>query len=581
MAAKKIYAAITKVDAEQRMVYGYASTEALDSDGERVMKSAMEEALPEYAKFSNIREMHKNSAVGVAKDITVDDKGVYIAAKVVDDAAWEKVREGVYKGFSIGGRTLAKDGNVITKIKLSEISLVDRPANPEAVFDVWKAADTQPSAEEQLIDEFSELIKSGAATLPEVIAALKDGTLGKRQFSDKERKDAADKGEAMPDGSFPIKTAKDLENAIRSYGRSSDKAAAKAHIIQRAKALKLTDELPADWEGSTKKDEPKKMAKTVTCADGVARSFTLANVDAAQLVTVGATLAKCADAKAFAELVELAGGTVVEDEPMAKGMYTVSTLAEIIGELAAVASSAAAEAQSEGDDSPIPDRLKSALKVLGSILEDMAGEEVDELVSGDGDSAMSPATMAMAARIRDLRKAGKRHSKEDMEHLRGIHKKAKAIMGHANAMGLEPEDDADDGAANDGADNGDKKPAASGKKPAAADAQDDDDDTDKGARSSTLNKVALGKAATALTRIEAITAEMEQLRKRLKQVEDQPAAGPAPRRSIVIDKAQDSILNKGAEPAPVAPVVDNFGKVDEAATGIKKIHLAGPSRYTP
>ena len=36
---------------------------------------------------------------------------------------------------------------MITKIKLSEISLVDRPANPEAVIDLWKAGDeAEPAA---------------------------------------------------------------------------------------------------------------------------------------------------------------------------------------------------------------------------------------------------------------------------------------------------------------------------------------------------------------------------------------------------------------------------------------------------
>jgi hypothetical protein len=50
---------------------------------------------------------------------------------------------GVYKGFSIGGRITARDPadrNIITGLELSEISVVDRPANPEAVFDCWKRA---------------------------------------------------------------------------------------------------------------------------------------------------------------------------------------------------------------------------------------------------------------------------------------------------------------------------------------------------------------------------------------------------------------------------------------------------------
>src|SRR6476646_8200645 len=40
---------------------------------------------------------------------TRHDKGLYLAAKIVDDEAWEKVVQGVYKGFSIGGRVTARD----------------------------------------------------------------------------------------------------------------------------------------------------------------------------------------------------------------------------------------------------------------------------------------------------------------------------------------------------------------------------------------------------------------------------------------------------------------------------------------
>jgi HK97 family phage prohead protease len=133
-----LYAPIDKADDEQRMVYGYASTESLDSQNEIVKKSALQNALEDYMKYANIREMHQPSAVGKTKQANLDKNGLYIAVKVVDDKAWEKVKEGVYNGFSIGGRVLQQIDNEITDLKLSEISLVDRPANPDAVFDVCK-----------------------------------------------------------------------------------------------------------------------------------------------------------------------------------------------------------------------------------------------------------------------------------------------------------------------------------------------------------------------------------------------------------------------------------------------------------
>ena len=118
---KHFYAEICKVDDEKRMVYGYASTEALDVQGEIVTKQAMAEALEDYMRFANIREMHQPSAVGVAKSVEMDDKGTFISAHVVDDSAWSKVKAGVYKGFSIGGKAIEKVDNVINALRLTEI----------------------------------------------------------------------------------------------------------------------------------------------------------------------------------------------------------------------------------------------------------------------------------------------------------------------------------------------------------------------------------------------------------------------------------------------------------------------------
>lgn len=148
-----IYASFTKSDEETRMVYGYASTEALDSQGECVSREAIADALPDYMKFANIREMHTNSAVGKTHEATVDDNGLFIGVKVVDESAWQKVKEGVYNGFSIGGKKITKIGNTITKMKLSEISLVDRPANPEAVFQMFKGEDMADEIIDEVINE--------------------------------------------------------------------------------------------------------------------------------------------------------------------------------------------------------------------------------------------------------------------------------------------------------------------------------------------------------------------------------------------------------------------------------------------
>jgi len=85
--------------------------------------------------------------------------------------------------------------------------------------------------------------------------SLEDKAEEYRDFSPEQRRMMADKGEAMPDGSFPIATAADLSNAVQAWGRSDNQAGVKRHIIKRARALDRTDLLPADWEGSSKENE--------------------------------------------------------------------------------------------------------------------------------------------------------------------------------------------------------------------------------------------------------------------------------------------------------------------------------------
>jgi hypothetical protein len=50
----RFYAPIAKVDAEQRMVRGYASTEAEDDQGEIITRDALAAALGDYLKFADI-----------------------------------------------------------------------------------------------------------------------------------------------------------------------------------------------------------------------------------------------------------------------------------------------------------------------------------------------------------------------------------------------------------------------------------------------------------------------------------------------------------------------------------------------
>jgi hypothetical protein len=140
---------IGKVDVERRMVSGFATLDNVDKQGDIVTTESSVEAFKNFR--GNLREMHQPSAVGKIVSFKEDkyfdpsDKkfysGVYVSAYVSKGAqdAWEKVLDGTYTGFSIGGNIktwddaydekMDKSIRVIKNYELHELSLVDNPAN--------------------------------------------------------------------------------------------------------------------------------------------------------------------------------------------------------------------------------------------------------------------------------------------------------------------------------------------------------------------------------------------------------------------------------------------------------------------
>lgn len=146
-----IYGALSKIEEQADgtlRVFGIASSGSRDDAGEIVDPAAMKAALPEFAAHPSIREMHQPIAAGRALEVSVDKDGItHVVAHVVDPGTVSKVRHRVLTGFSIGGRVLKRDPNdptIIRAIKLNEISLVDRPANPDAVVNLFKIGGRTP-----------------------------------------------------------------------------------------------------------------------------------------------------------------------------------------------------------------------------------------------------------------------------------------------------------------------------------------------------------------------------------------------------------------------------------------------------
>lgn len=154
----RVFVPLMKVDEEQRLVFGKITAQEVDQSGEMM---DYDTSKPNFESWSsqieagsgglskgNLRVMHGLNVAGKLTDISYDDadKSIEVCAKVVDDAEWNKVVEGCYTGFSVGGKYGKKwketvDGETITKFTAvpNEVSLVDNPCVKSATFMLTKA----------------------------------------------------------------------------------------------------------------------------------------------------------------------------------------------------------------------------------------------------------------------------------------------------------------------------------------------------------------------------------------------------------------------------------------------------------
>lgn len=388
MSKKTIYGEIAKVEEQDDgtlKVWGVASSEAADSDGETITADAMKAALPDYMKFGAVREMHQPKAAGTALEVEVGDDGVTkICAHVVDSEAIKKVQTGVYKGFSIGGRVTGRDElkkTTITGLRLTEISLVDRPANPDAVITCYKA-------------------------------------------------------------------------------------------------------------------------------DGI----------------------------------DL-------DEPLAKGLYSVSRFAELLESLTYLASGAEYEKQYESDNSPIPQQLRDWLAQGSEILKAMTAEEVDEMLASlqDAAKAARPDDLAKAdGGSDDLQKAGRRNSTADQDALNQILKLVKQL-------GAEADDDGENG------DDTGKLAKVAGSELATA----------HDALLKACSAAGYAEGEIAADFVTKLATERDTLTKRVKELEAMPEVPKAALKSL--EKGEDLGVTNASRPVSVT-IHNGDGSENEAASLIKMIH---------
>jgi len=168
MKTANIYAGIVKMDENADgtlTVYGKATDDSLDIDQQICDAVWLDKAMPEwFMTGGNIREQHSNIAAGVAEEYEKKSDGHYITALVVDPVSVKKVKSRVLKGFSIGIKSprvvrdqKAVNGRIVDG-QIVEVSLVDRPANPNAKLILAKSVEGQKTLAktEELVEKHGD-----------------------------------------------------------------------------------------------------------------------------------------------------------------------------------------------------------------------------------------------------------------------------------------------------------------------------------------------------------------------------------------------------------------------------------------
>jgi len=169
-------------------VYGKATDDSLDIDQQICDGDWLKRAMPAWFKSGgNIREQHSQIAAGVAKEYEAKADGHYIGVLVVDPVSVKKVDAGVLKGFSVGIKnprvvrdSKAANGRIVDG-QIVEISLVDRPANPNCQLVLAKSVDGEKDLIQ--VEEWIEK-KEGEEDFTQVIKPRKGEPADKELYAE-------------------------------------------------------------------------------------------------------------------------------------------------------------------------------------------------------------------------------------------------------------------------------------------------------------------------------------------------------------------------------------------------------------
>lgn len=378
----KKFIPFAKVDVAKREVWGIVTAEVPDKEDE---VCDYDKSLPYYKNWmteiskatdgksiGNLREMHQLTAVGkgIGYEFRENEKEIFMGFKVVDDDAWKKVDEGVYTGFSQGGRKVGDmvpdpvyKGCMRYVADPSEVSLVDNPCLASAHFAYIKTDGSMElrkfkktevpvsAARLAAVEQEVALLKASGVTVAKAGKTKKKG--GKELHSS----DFAYVGN--PDDTatwkLPIHDKAHARNALARFNQTqgipaSKKAAVHARIVAACKKF-----------GVDVASENEKLATTMTAMRKAVRVYV--NKRADKIVS-----------KRLLDL-DINLGVLLN-----KGMWEVSRMAELLQNIVCLFHCVASEQEFEHDlESEQPTMLADNIGELIETLLEMVDEETREL----------------------------------------------------------------------------------------------------------------------------------------------------------------------------------------------------------
>lgn len=191
-----------KIDTEDKLyIYGPASAEILDSQGDIIKMEAIKKALPQLLKRARVTVDHKDQIVGeiiesyTKADLTYktevrlptdgeilkfaklnkDKEALFVLAEIWNDTKYcsevrTAIERGQYRSYSISGNVVnsrpcksdEKCARIVSDLNLSAVTICRSGANPAAQFDILKE-------EDKMTDEAKEAVIETAEVKPELV----------------------------------------------------------------------------------------------------------------------------------------------------------------------------------------------------------------------------------------------------------------------------------------------------------------------------------------------------------------------------------------------------------------------------